>query len=151
MYNNRHYHTNRRINHRVMHDIQSSAAGRGKPRTLNGGFDLLFGVMRQSTQHWLRQDNQRLPNPLDKRPLLLYWFESSSKLSDTSLGKVFFGLISFFTCGGALEQRAAPLAWPPPDLQPVLGLVRSFVPPAAVSDGLGTPVAALQQRASVRR
>src|SRR5262245_11328341 len=41
-----------------------------------------------------------LPNPLLKKPRLLYWFESTSKLSDTSLGKVLFGLISFFTCGG---------------------------------------------------
>src|SRR5262245_38467398 len=41
-----------------------------------------------------------LPNPLLKKPRLLYWFESASKLSDTSLGKVLLGLISFFTCGG---------------------------------------------------
>src|SRR5512132_1204818 len=41
-----------------------------------------------------------LPRPLLKKPLLLYWFESSSKLCGTSLGKVFFGLISFLTCAG---------------------------------------------------
>src|SRR4029453_3156306 len=39
-----------------------------------------------------------LPSPLLKKPLLLYWFESSSKLCGTSLGKVFFGLI--LTCAG---------------------------------------------------
>src|SRR5262249_32861091 len=54
---NRHYHTYHRINYRVMHDIESSATCRGKPRTLNSGFDLLLSVMWQGTQHWLRQDN----------------------------------------------------------------------------------------------
>src|SRR5262245_16762256 len=50
--------------------------------------------MRQCTQHRLRYDNQQLT-----KPLLRYWIESSSKLSDTSLGNVLFGLISFLICG----------------------------------------------------
>jgi hypothetical protein len=42
-----------------------------------------------------------------KEPLALYRFERSSKLTDTSLGKVFFGAISFFKGGEGFGETAA--------------------------------------------
>jgi hypothetical protein len=54
-----------------MHDIESSASRRGKPRTLNRRFQFFLGIMRQSSPYWLRQDNQSLAEPLAQRTAAL--------------------------------------------------------------------------------
>src|SRR5919106_7007201 len=84
------------------------------PATLNRGLStadssFFLASCGNAPSKGCARTTKALPTPLPKDPpFLLYWSETSWKLADTSCGKVFLGLASFFGSGAAFGAGGCP-------------------------------------------